>query len=295
MPPEISANADVWFNRRKFRHVITARAADIVDPDMAETPTSSQQQRDYVQLSLSDALARASVKRARPIPLAQAGVAGPSRLRSLTPDIRPPRPGLNGQMAIQGNVGSRSGAPPLKRQRTGRASPSSDDSESALHGHMGSVSNPAPPSGHPLPGSVLPLYHALVPAITRDDASSGNLDEAIDVPLGSQGDFSWSCRSSDPDLPRLPLDPQQPLCRWARYWVCNKPGDIPVFVQELMEDIRLSDIPGRRGVVSKKRTRALGDLYNTWKKSQMRDSFENEAEYFLNDDEHVIPWKDLQY
>jgi hypothetical protein len=60
-----------------------------------------------------------------------------------------------------------------------------------------------------------------------------------------------------------------------------------------MFDIGTMDIPVRMDVVSRKRTRALGDLYNMWKKRQMSSFFEDEYQTLESEDMHLIPWKDL--
>jgi hypothetical protein len=89
-------------------------------------------------------------------------------------------------------------------------------------------------------------------------AADGDAPEEDFVP-----DLSISCHSTDL-LPRLPA-PDHPLATLCYVWKRTR-GRAYLVRQEVL-DLRKSDFFDRRVMVSRKRTRNLGDLFNTWKHS----------------------------
>ena len=59
--------------------------------------------------------------------------------------------------------------------------------------------------------------------------------------------------------------PEHPLASWCYVWKCVSGWSYLVHQETL--DIRKSDFFDQRVMVSRKRTRNLGDLFNTWKHS----------------------------
>jgi len=216
MSPEVCNNAKIYFEHRKFQHVFDARAPDVEGSKQAAIPTP---QADLVQHSLVDLWSRGP-KRAR------------STSRSLSPEHSPaPKTGLRLQEVDQHVAGQLQ-----KRQWRGTLSGLSVKSQPSGSG-MGMVSNPPPPSETEMQSLA---FSTLVAASTTED---GAMPETMTVNLQPSGAFSWSCLSNNPAIPRLALDNDQPFHRWACRWVCDEPGKLPTFSQELMFDIGTTDIP----------------------------------------------------
>jgi hypothetical protein len=76
-------------------------------------------------------------------------------------------------------------------------------------------------------------------------------------------DLSVSCLSNDVSLPHRPLPEGAELCSWLRHW--EVPSGRLSLMQSLEFDIRKSDFFSRREMVSRKRTRNLGDLFRAWR------------------------------
>jgi hypothetical protein len=118
--------------------------------------------------------------------------------------------------------------------------------------------------------------HAGIPTVVDVEAGAGmRIEPAIaagpstDVTEGGAPmeephlDLSISCLSTDP-LPRMPA-PDHPLASWCYVW--KRISGRSYLVRQEYLDIRKSDFFDRRVMVSRKRTRNLGDLFNTWKHS----------------------------
>ena len=85
-------------------------------------------------------------------------------------------------------------------------------------------------------------------------------------PIPDSQSFEVSCRSLDPSLPRVEAL-EGPVSR--RYkWESSGKG-IPVFAYTSEFDLYKTDFPGRRFLVSRKRTYNAFDLIATWRRSQM--------------------------
>jgi hypothetical protein len=76
-------------------------------------------------------------------------------------------------------------------------------------------------------------------------------------------DPSVSC-VGDTELPRL-IDPDHPFASWCCAW--ERSARQTHFMRKEVFDIRKTDFFTRRVMISRKRTRNLADLYNTWKHS----------------------------
>jgi hypothetical protein len=81
-------------------------------------------------------------------------------------------------------------------------------------------------------------------------------------------------------LPRL-ADPDHPLASWCYVW--ERKTRQTHFVRQKVFDIRKSDFFDRRVMVSRKRTRNLADLFNTWKHSVMQLLDERAIEFDKSD------------
>jgi hypothetical protein len=105
-------------------------------------------------------------------------------------------------------------------------------------------------------------------------------EEEGDAMMMDPPDTSVSCLSRDP-LPRLPA-PGHPLASHCYVWESVR-GRTHLLRKEVL-DLRKTDFFDRRVMVSRKRTRNLADLFNTWKHSIKQLPEEREIDLLDVDD-----------